>query len=97
MLEILNPRHGAVLSHHDGEENELGLAIKVTGCADPFVKVMVNGVQAERDGGRFSATVLLTEKVNEITTEVTTVRGVTVVSLGASHWHTLALERPWHQ
>lgn len=76
MLEILNPRHGAIVCHHDGEETEDALTIAVDGCADPFVSVTVNGVQAEREGAEFSAPVRLTREVNEVTAQVRTGRGM---------------------
>ncbi|MEW6356364.1 MAG: hypothetical protein AB1696_08570 [Planctomycetota bacterium] len=76
MVEILNPRHGAIMCRHDGEETEGALTITVTGCADPFAPVTVNGIEAERCGAEFSAPVRLTRKINEITAQVKTVRGI---------------------
>ena len=76
MLEILNPRHGAILSRNDGQEGDDALLITVAGCADPFLPVTVNGAAAERDGAGFSAPVRLTKRITKITAEATTVRGV---------------------
>lgn len=76
MLEILDPRHGAILSHLDGPETDGGLTVTVSGCAEPFLPVTVNGVAAQRDGAAFTAQVCLTKKISEITAEVRTVRGV---------------------
>ncbi len=67
MLTIAEPRHGAILNRHDGIETAAGLAVTVRGCADGPGPVSVNGVPAEVRSGRFTATVLLTRRLTEIT------------------------------
>ena len=76
MIEIHEPRHGAILNRKHGREDATGLEVVITGCADPAQEVWVNGRPAERAGLQFSATVRLTQRENEIRAETRTVRGV---------------------
>lgn len=66
MIEISNLRQGAILNHNHGKESEKSLEIVVQGVSDGGYPVTVNGVQAEMDGRFFTATVPLTQKINEI-------------------------------
>ncbi len=68
MLEITNFRNGAVLNRNHGRETDDCLEIKVEGIADPQALVKINGVQVEdRNDRKFSGTVRLIQKINEIT------------------------------
>ena len=69
MLQITNIRQGAVLNHNHGKESEKGLEVRFEGFSDFPGPVKLNGQLAQRDGRRFFADVLLTEKVNTITAE----------------------------
>jgi hypothetical protein len=66
-VRITEPFHGAVLNHRHGKQTEDGLAIRVSGEARGTEPVDVNGVQAKRDGNRFSAEVVLKAMETDIT------------------------------
>ncbi len=60
------PFHGAVLNWRHGQRVNGGLQITVSGIAPLEYLVTVNGRPAQRAGERFSAPVLLQERVTEI-------------------------------
>lgn len=60
------PFHGAVLNWRHGRKVDKGLEIVVTGVAPPEYPVTVNGQVASRAGQRFSAPIVLSERVTEI-------------------------------
>lgn len=59
MLRITSPVHGAVLNRRHGTQTRDGLQVLVTGEAPRHDRVLVNGVEAQRHGTGFSATVTL--------------------------------------
>ena len=61
MLNVHFPRHGAILNHNHGIEDENGLTIAVRGVANINNRVTVNGVEAERKGRSFTAKVTLNQ------------------------------------
>ena len=65
-IRIDEPFHGAVLNGRTGQAVKGGLKIRVTGQAPAGEQVMVNGKPAVRDGGRFSAEVLLRDAETDI-------------------------------
>lgn len=67
MITIQNPRHGAILNRHDGDESAAGLSITVTGTCSGSAPVKVNGVAATTQGGQFSARVTLDRRQTVIT------------------------------
>ena len=75
MLEILFPRHGAVLNHNHGKESASGLSIEVCGECDGIGELTVNGVAARRCGRRFTAEVTLKEQFTTITAELSGTAG----------------------
>ena len=66
-VKIVSPIDGEIVSHRHGKETERGLEITVKGEAPESTRVTVNGVAAETKGGRFEATVLLTERETTLT------------------------------
>ncbi len=76
MIEITNHRQGAILNHNHGTETGKSLAVRIEGVSSSGHPVKVNGVPAEMDGRRFSATVQLTAKINPVTASVLTPYGV---------------------
>lgn len=66
MLEITNTRNGAVLNHSNGQESKEGLLFTLEGIANPLAEVSVNGKKALRNAKRFSADILLTQKLNQV-------------------------------
>jgi len=66
MLQIDEPFHGAVLSHRHGVQDDEGLTIAVTGRAPTDRPVLVNGVEAEREGQGFLAGITITEREQDI-------------------------------
>ncbi|MFA6241917.1 MAG: hypothetical protein WC655_13365, partial [Candidatus Hydrogenedentales bacterium] len=56
-IKILEPCDGDVLNHNDGAETAESLTVAVRGVAPAGVAVLVNGVQAEREGDRFTCSV----------------------------------------
>ena len=81
MLEILNPRHGAILNRTHGSETSEALTVTIRGCADALGALTVNGVPATREGTGFTAEVPLTAKSNEIRAELQTTRGTQTYAL----------------
>ncbi len=67
MLRIHEPFHGAVLNHRHGVQDEEGLTVAVVGEAPLERRVLVNRVEAEREGQRFEAVITLTELEQDIT------------------------------
>ncbi len=67
MIEILYPRDGDVLTHHDGCETSGALRVRVRGTAPAGEPVLVNGVPAAREGNEFSAEIALHERWSGIT------------------------------
>ena len=65
-IRIDDPFPGAVLNRRHGEAVEGGLKIRVSGTAPKDQRVTANGVPARRDGGRFTADVVLRDKVTQI-------------------------------
>ena len=66
MLNVQFPRHGAILNHNHGKEDDNGLTIEVRGVASVGNRVTINGIEAERKGRAFSGKVTLTQKFNDI-------------------------------
>ncbi len=66
-LKIEEPFHGAVLNHRHGKAVDGGLAIRVSGKAPAGDKVTVCGRAAERQGGTFTAEVVLRDGETDIT------------------------------
>ena len=66
MLNVQFPRHGAILNHNHGKEDDNGLTIEVRGVASVGNRVTINGIEAERKGRAFSGKVTLTQKINDI-------------------------------
>ncbi len=60
-FRIVFPQDGDVLTRHDGEETDAGLAIRVRGVAPPGAAVSVNGAVAECIDGAFECPLLLTQ------------------------------------
>ena len=75
MIEITNPRQGAVLNHNHGKETDNALEIQIQGIVDGGYPVKVNGVPAEMDGRLFTATIKLTQKINTVKAEAITPYG----------------------
>lgn len=67
MVAILEPRHGAILNRHDGSESAAGLLITVGGTVSGSAPVLVNGVPATTQAGRFQASVCLSARQTLIT------------------------------
>ncbi len=67
MLEITSHRNGEVLNHQHGLESAEGLLIRLEGISEPQSRVTVNGSPAKRRDRLFSASILLTEKINRVT------------------------------
>jgi len=65
-IRIDDPFPGAVLNRGHGEVVDGGLKIRVSGTASKDQPVTVSGVPARRDGARFTADVVLRDKVTEI-------------------------------
>ena len=76
MLEITNLRDGAVLDCSCGIETDEYLEITVEGLADAQAEVRVCGQEVKRCDRQFSATVRLTEKINQITVQASDYYGV---------------------
>jgi len=68
-VRILEPPDGAILNRHDGEATTGGLRITVRGLSKHGGTVLVNGVEAPVEGGRFETTVVLGAQENEIVAE----------------------------
>lgn len=66
MLQIHEPFHGAVLNHRHGVQDEEGLTIAVLGEAPLDRRVVVNGIEAERECERFEAVITISESEQEI-------------------------------
>lgn len=66
-LEILFPRHGDVLTRHDGKEDDESLTITVRGRAPQGAEVFVNGLAADRQEDAFSCALRITECHTRIT------------------------------
>ncbi len=66
-LKIEEPFHGAVLNHRHGKVVDRGLAIRVSGKAPAGDRVMVGGKEAERQGEKFTAEVVLRDRETNIT------------------------------
>ena len=66
-LKIEEPFHGAVLNHQHGKAVDRGLAIRVSGKAPEGDRVMVSGKEAERQGEKFTAEVVLRDRETNIT------------------------------
>ncbi len=60
------PFHGAVLNHRHGRQVDGGLEIEVSGVAPLEYRVTVNGQPARRAGEKFSARVVLRERITEL-------------------------------
>lgn len=75
MIEITSHRQGAILNRNHGTETEKSLAVTVEGISSSGCPVKINGVPAEMDGRRFSATIELTQKINSVTASVQTSYG----------------------
>lgn len=60
MPTILFPKHGAILNHRHGRQDDQGLRLTVTGTADLGTRIRVNGVEARRRGRCFEADLPLT-------------------------------------
>lgn len=69
VLSISRPRHGDVLTRHDGREDSGGLVVKVEGAAPPGKTVRVNGIAADVREGTFACEVRLTHKRNDLVAE----------------------------
>jgi hypothetical protein len=67
MLTIAEPRHGAILNRHDGNETATGLTVTVRGSTTNAAPVWVNGVPAEVCAGQFTASVTLSQRQTAIT------------------------------
>ena len=67
MNQITSLRNGTIVNHLYGPVVNGVLQLPVSGIADEDAFVTVNGVEAERLGVTFSATVPVSEKVTEIT------------------------------
>lgn len=67
MNQITSLRNGTIINHLYGPVVNGVLQLPVSGIADEDALVTVNGVEAERLGVTFSATVPVSEKVTEIT------------------------------
>ncbi len=65
-VRITEPFHGAVLNRRHGRQTAEGLWIEVSGEAPQGDRVTVNGVEARRDGARYSAEALLKQKETDI-------------------------------
>ena len=65
-LRIDFPRHGDVVSHHDGTETANGLAITVRGQCPSSASVTVNGARASVVGSAFQAQTTLAESVSSL-------------------------------
>ncbi len=65
-VRIDDPFPGAVLNRRHGEAVDGGLKIRVSGTAPKDRPVTVNGVPARHDGARFTAEVVLRDKVTEL-------------------------------
>ncbi|MFA6561567.1 MAG: hypothetical protein WCV00_06630 [Verrucomicrobiia bacterium] len=66
-LKIEEPFHGAVLNHRHGKVVDRGLAIRVSGKAPEGDRVLVGDKEAEREGERFTAEVVLRDRETNIT------------------------------
>jgi len=66
-VKIEEPFHGAVLNHRHGKTVARGLAIRVSGKAPAGERVLVNEKEAERQGEKFTAEVVLREHETNIT------------------------------
>jgi hypothetical protein len=65
-LRIIEPFSGAVLNRRHGAAVDGGLRITVSGVGAPDDRVTVNGQPARREGGAFTAEIVLREAVTEI-------------------------------
>lgn len=65
-LRIDQPFDGAVLNHRHGKAVDGGLQIEVAGEAPQGQRVTVNGVEARRQGTRFTADIVLRDKETKI-------------------------------
>lgn len=65
-IQFLEPIDGAVVHRRLGRETPQGLEIEVTGTAPAGRQVLVGGRPATRDGDKFRATALLSDRENEI-------------------------------
>ena len=65
-LEILDPIDGAIMHERIGRKVDGGLEIAIHGRAPSEVKVLVQGKPATRDGEKFHAPAILTDKENEV-------------------------------
>jgi len=75
MVRIEWPFHGAVLNGRHGEKTDEGLKITVRGRGPVGRDVTVNGVPARRNGERFEADIVLTERENDIVAAARDVTG----------------------
>ena len=75
MLEITNIRHGAVLNHLHGREDERSLTVRLEGISSHGHPVQINGQQAEMEGRRFIGEITLEEKINQVTASTKTPYG----------------------
>lgn len=65
-IKILEPFHGAVLNRRHGKQDADGLTIRVAGQAPAGGRVAVNGVECQRQGDRFEASVVLSEHETDL-------------------------------
>jgi len=70
-LRIHQPFDGAVLNRRHGQAVDGGLKIEVTGEAPSGERVTVNGIEARREGNRFTADLVLRDKETEIVAATT--------------------------
>ncbi len=66
-VQITSPWDGDVLNRHDGQESEDGLEVQIEGVAPPGETVLVNEREADREGERFSARVVLSAPRTTVT------------------------------
>jgi hypothetical protein len=65
-IKIEEPFHGAILNRRHGKHVGEGLKIQVSGQAPLCDRVTVNGMQARREGSRFTSEITLRQKQTEI-------------------------------
>ena len=75
MVQIEQPRHGAVLHHRHGRQDKSSLTIQVRGRAPQGARVTVNGVEAARAGDAFEAEVRLQQMWTDLTATIEGVGG----------------------
>jgi len=68
-LKITHPHDGDVLNRHDGAEAASEILVPVRGTAPPGAQVLVNGAEAQMQGGEFSCAVPLAKQRNTITAQ----------------------------